>query len=178
MNRVGVEQPDESKTEESGEVRNRASVTNVRRRQDWDALDFSGQGLRAISPPVFIQFTFLQKLFLDHNHLHEMSPAIGHLRLLSHLDVSGNNIGEIPHEIGMLVNLKEFLLYDNQINDFPTEIGHLFKLEILGVEGNPLDQDVEAHIHSQGTAAYIAHVREDLHSGFSGISSLLSNLAH
>ena len=146
--------------DEGREERNRASVTDVIRRQDWDALDFSGQGLRAIARPVFVQFQFLRRLFLDHNNLHQLSPSIGQLRLLSHLDVSDNNISEVPPEIGMLVNLKEFLLFDNQITAFPSEIGHLYKLEFLGIEGNPLDHLTESRINTEGTGAFIDQERE------------------
>ena len=160
LNRGGSVQPEESKIEEGREERNRASVTDVIRRQDWDALDFSGQGLRAIARPVFVQFRFLRKLFLDHNHLSYLDPSIGYLRLLSHLDISDNGISEIPPEIGMLVNLKEFLLFENQVRRFPTQIGHLYKLELLGVEGNPLDAEVESRINIEGTASYIDYERE------------------
>lgn len=162
LSRASLESQIESKLEDSKEERNRASVTDVTRRQDWDALDFSGQGLKAISRPVFSQFTFLRKLYLDHNQLHRLDPAIGCLRLLTHLDVSGNNLAEVPPEIGMLVNLRCFLIFDNQITALPTEIGHLFRLEVLGIEGNPLAQDVKSHIVEHGTQSFIEFVREKL----------------
>ena len=160
LNKVPDESNNEESIEEGKEERNRATVTEVVRRQDWDALDFSGQGLKTISQPLFTQFMFLKKLFLDHNQLHRLDPAIGHLRLLIHLDISGNNIMEIPPEIGMLVNLKALLMFDNRINGLPMELGHLFRLEILGIEGNPLEPEYKEHISNQGTKALISMMRD------------------
>ena len=62
----------------------------------------------------------------------------------------------------MLVNLRCFLIFDNQITALPTEIGHLFRLEVLGIEGNPLAQDVKSHIVEHGTQSFIEFVREKL----------------
>ena len=163
LSKVGSEIHDEVRVEEGGEERNRASVTDVIRRQDWDALDFSGQGLKALSPPVFTQFTFLRRLFLDHNMLQRLDPAVGHLRVLSYLDISGNQITKIPPEIGMLVNLRTLLMFENHVSTFPTEIGHLYKLHMLGIKGNPIEPEIEAHIADHGTQSFIEHMREKLH---------------
>ena len=160
LNKVPDEANSEEIIEEGKEERNRATVTEVVRRQDWDALDFSGQGLKAISQPIFNQFGFLKKLYLDHNQLHRLDPAIGQLRLLNHLDISSNNIMEVPPEIGMLVNLKTLLMFDNQINGLPMEIGHLFRLELLGIEGNPLEPEYKEHISTHGTKALISTMRD------------------
>ncbi|KAL9105115.1 MAG: hypothetical protein Q9163_000033 [Psora crenata] len=160
LNKVSDEANSEEILEEGKEERNRATVTEVVRRQDWDALDFSGQGLKAVSRPIFTQFTFLRKLFLDHNQLSRLDPAIGHLRLLNHLDISGNHIMEIPPEIGMLVNLKALLMFDNQISGLPMELGHLFRLEILGIDGNPLEPEYKEHISNHGTKALISMIRD------------------
>ncbi|KAL9637930.1 MAG: hypothetical protein Q9164_001883 [Protoblastenia rupestris] len=160
LNKAPDEANSEETIEEGKEERNRATVTEVVRRQDWDALDFSGQGLKAISQPIFNQFGFLKKLYLDHNQLHRLDPAIGQLRLLNHLDISSNNIMEVPPEIGMLVNLKTLLMFDNQINGLPMEIGHLFRLELLGIEGNPLEPEYKEHISTHGTKALISTMRD------------------
>lgn len=160
LHKLSNEAEDEEKPEEGKEERNRASVSDVVRRQDWDALDLSGQGLKCISLPIFTQFLFLRKLFLDHNSLHRIDPAIGKLRLLSHLDISENQLTEIPPEIGMLVNLKCLLLFDNQLTALPTEIGHLFKLDFLGIDGNPWGQDYKAHFMDHGTKGLITCFRD------------------
>ena len=164
LNKASEEGDEEDKAEEGKEERNRAPAKDLVRRQDWDALDFSGQGLKAMTTPIFAHFLFLRKLFLDHNMLSRLDPAIGHLRLLNHLDISGNNISQIPVEIGMLVNLKIFLMFDNQLTVLPTEIGHLFKLDVLGIEGNPWSQDYKGHITEHGTKSLIRYFR-DLYLG-------------
>ena len=161
LDRAADEASDESRTDDAKEERNRVSVTDVVRRQDWDALDFSGQGMKAIARPMFSQFTFLRKLYLDHNQLQHLDPAIGHLRLLTLLDISGNQIAEVPREIGTLVNLKSLTMFDNQLHELPLELGHLFKLEFLGVEGNPLSHYWKAMLSEHSTKSVITMIRDD-----------------
>lgn len=131
------------------------------RRQDWDAMDLSGQGLRALSPSLFSDYMFLGKLYIDNNRLTHLHPAIGQLRNLTHLDASNNDLHDIPEEIGMLVNLKYLLLFDNNITLLPYEVGHLFKLEVLGIEGNPLDERLKEEIVQNGTKALVTTLREN-----------------
>ena len=156
-----VEQtPIEEAAEEVEEERNRAITVGEISRQDWDALDCSGQGMRAISTSIFA-YKFLKKLYLDHNRLSRLDPIIGHLRNLTHLDISNNQIMELPEEIGMLVNLKELLVFDNNLQTLPYGVGYLFKLETLGVDGNPLDEDLKEHIIHQGTKSLVTYLREN-----------------
>ena len=128
-------------------------------RQDWNALDLSSHGLRALSPLLFM-YEFLTRLYLDDNRLQNLHPSIGQLRSLTHLDISNNGILELPEEIGMLVNLRECLAFDNRLRMLPSEIGNLFKLETLGVDGNPLDDETRERIMRDGTKGLITHVRE------------------
>ena len=152
--------PAEEAAEEGEEERNRANTVGEISRQDWDALDCSGQGMRAISTSIF-SYKFLKKLYLDHNRLSRLDPIVGHLRNLTNLDVSNNQIMEVPEEIGMLVNLKELLLFDNNLETLPYEVGYLFKLETLGIDGNPLDEDLKDHIVRHGTKSLVTHLREN-----------------
>ena len=145
---------------EASEERNRATATKIVRRHNWDAIDMSGQGLHALAAPLFGQYTFLTKLFLDNNRLTRIHPFIGQLKTLTHLDVSQNELLDLPSEIGMLVNLKNLLLFDNQIQDLPMEMGHLYKLEMLGIEGNPLNADMKNHIVKNSTQSLITTLRE------------------
>lgn len=157
-----TEQPNvEESPGEGEEERNRATTNGEMRRQDWDAMDLSGQGLRALSPSLFIDYMFLGKLYIDNNRLTHLHPAIGRLRSLTHLDASNNDLMAIPEEIGMLVNLKSLLLFDNNISLLPYEIGYLFKLETLGIEGNPLDEEMKEEIVRNGTKALVTHLREN-----------------
>lgn len=157
----GIEQSSVEESPGDGdEERNRVLNNGETRRQDWDAMDLSGQGLRALSITLFSDYLFLGKLFIDGNRLRQLNPAIGQLRNLTHLDASHNELVVIPEEIGMLVNLKSLLLFDNQINSLPYEIGHLHKLEVLGVEGNPLDEEMKEELYQNGTKALVTHLRE------------------
>ena len=153
--------PEHSPRAGDDEERNRATTTGEIRRQDWDAMDLSGQGLRALSPSLFCHYMFLGKLFIDNNRLTSLHPSIGQLRSLTHLDASNNQLMEIPEEIGMLVNLTSLLLFHNKITSLPNEIGYLFKLEMLGVEGNPLDDEYMEAISRRGSKALVAHLREN-----------------
>lgn len=145
--------------EEGDEERTQAVTHGEIARQDWNALDLSGQGLKTITGSLF-RYDFLTKLYLDHNHLLNLGPAIGQLRKLTHLDISHNQISELPEEIGMLVNLKELLLFGNGLQTLPAEVGNLFKLETLGIDGNPLDSSLRERIMRDGTKGLISHIRE------------------
>ena len=163
LNRIADQSVAEEEVEEGKEERNR--VTNIKpaRRQDWDALDCSGQGMRSLSPALFNNFgTFLKQLYLDHNRLTILDSRIGQLRALEHLDISGNLIRRIPEEIGMLVNLKVLLAYDNPIDDLPQETGHLFRLETLGIEGTPIVERMREELAEHGTKAMVKHLREQI----------------
>ena len=152
--------PAEEIPNQGAEERNRATTVAENARQDWNALDFSGQGMKSLSPMLF-QYEFLHKLYLDHNKLTRLDPSIGQLRHLSHLDISFNQIMELPEEIGMLVNLQELLVFDNGLQTLPYTIGNLFRLEMLGVEGNPLEEQIKEHIMLHGTNSLITMIREN-----------------
>lgn len=149
------EQPEETAAEE----RNRATAVSENPRQDWTGLDFSGQHMKALSPMLF-RYDFLSKLYLDHNDLERLDPAIGQLRNLTHFDISNNSIRELPEEIGMLVNLRELLIFDNKLHTLPVQLGHLFKLEMLGIEGNSIIEEIRDIVMHQGTKALVTQFRE------------------
>ncbi|KAF3308273.1 Glucose-repressible alcohol dehydrogenase transcriptional effector, variant 2 [Orbilia oligospora] len=134
-------------------------LTEKDKRQEWFALDFGGQGLRALAENLF-NYTFLDKLYINHNQLKSLPSSIGKLKLLTYLDASSNQLTEIPAEIGMLTNLKTLLLFDNHIQNLPGEMGTLFQLEILGVEGNPLKENLRSKIATDGTSALINYLLE------------------
>ncbi|KAF3901646.1 Nocturnin [Orbilia brochopaga] len=135
-------------------------LTEKDKRQEWFALDFGGQGLRTLSENLF-NYTFLDRLHLNHNKLTALPPSIGKLKLLTHLDASSNELSEIPAEIGMLTNLKTLLLFDNHIQNLPGEMGTLFQLEVLGIEGNPLRENLRQKIVTDGTPALISYLLEN-----------------
>jgi CCR4-NOT transcription complex subunit 6 len=151
-------------------------------RQGWNALDFGGQGLRAMAPSLF-NYGFLEKLYLNHNKLKALPPAIGQLRKLTHLDLSGNDLTELPEEIGMLSNLKKLYLFDNNIRTLPYEMGYLYRLETLGIEGNPLNEVLKSQIMKDGTKALIKYLKEEMPGKLIAFcirnsANLLSSLVH
>ena len=155
----------EEENGEDGEERNRATSHRLARRQDWDALDCSGQGMRSLSAALFNSYaSFLKQLYLDHNQLKTLDPRIGRLRQLEGRDVSSNALTWLPDAIGMLVNLKALRLYDNQLQELPREIGYLFRLEILGIEGNPMLEHQIDDLAEHGTKAVIVQCRESINS--------------
>lgn len=147
--------------DKTAEERNQPAGTNESCRQDWMALDFGGQGLRAISNNLF-NYAFLNKLYLNHNKLKALPPNVGQLKNLTHLDVSSNDLNEIPAEIGMLTNLKKLLTFDNNLQTLPYEVGYLYQLETLGIEGNPLTDVLKTRIMQEGTKSLINYLKEDM----------------
>lgn len=143
----------EAKKGENGEIE----------RQDWKALDLGGQGLRALSNALF-QYTFLDKLYINHNKLTELPSAIGRLKLLQLLDASGNQLTELPPELGMLTNLKTLFVFDNQLTTLPYELGSLYQLDVLGIEGNPMQDGLKQTMIKEGTKAVIVGLRETMPS--------------
>jgi len=144
------------------EERNRApgdANDAARQKQIWTALDLGGQSLKVVSLALF-DYRFLTKLYFNSNKLSYLPPAIGRLRSLTALDLSLNELRELPPEIGMLVNLKELLVFDNHLEILPAEIGSLYQLDILGIEGNPLAEDLKSIIVDHGTTELIKFLRE------------------
>lgn len=142
-------------------LENRKGENGEIERQDWKALDLGGQGLRALSNALF-QYTFLDKLYINHNKLTELPSAIGRLKLLQLLDASGNQLTELPPELGMLTNLKSLFVFDNQLTNLPFELGSLYQLEVLGIEGNPMSEAIKQAMVKDGTRAVIINLRETM----------------
>lgn len=143
------------------EDRRRASKTDgMGRRQDWHGMDLSGQGLRVLAAPLFSGYAFLTEIYLSSNKISQLPDSIGNLRQLRHLDASNNQLTELPPELSMCVYLKNLLLFDNNIQTLPSELGSLYQLEMLGIEGNPLEPTMKHEIMERGTKALIHLLRE------------------
>ena len=153
--------PENSQIEEQGRVPHKPKNP----KQVWVKLDFSGQGIRALSPDLF-RYDFLSKLYLGHNKIDHLPAAVGNLKNLIHLDVSCNQLRELPRELGMLTNLEELLLVDNQIDELPYELGFLFNLHTLAVEGNPLEETAKDKIMNNSPKAFIEELRENMPGKF------------
>lgn len=127
---------------------------------EWTSLDMGGMGLRNISKTL-CTYTFLTSLYINHNNLTYLMPALSQLTNLKTLDASGNKLSVLPPELGLLHNLKELLLFDNNIVTLPLEFGNLYQLETLGLEGNPLQTELKTTLYKDGTQALIMSLRED-----------------
>ncbi|KAI1259412.1 glucose-repressible alcohol dehydrogenase transcriptional effector [Xylariaceae sp. FL1019] len=150
-------------SENDGEQEERGRPVNVDKapdRQDWLMLDMSGQGLKNVSGPFF-DYQFLTEVYLSSNQLTVLPKAIGQLRSLRLLDVSHNQLTHLPAELGMCTPLRQLLLFNNMIRDIPVEMGALHFLEMLGIQGNPLDQEVKAKIMEDGTKEFINYLKEN-----------------
>ena len=130
----------------------------------WTSLDMGGMLISNLSSMVF-RYDFLTCLYLNHNNLRVISPEISALKHLAVLNLTANKLTAVPSELGLVVSLKELLLFDNQISYLPFELGQLYQLEILGLEGNPLNEALAKMIHNDGTKAVIMHFRENCNSG-------------
>lgn len=60
----------------------------------------------------------------------------------------------------MCTYLKQLLLFSNNITELPYELGSLHLLEMLGIEGNPLEAGVKTEIVEKGTKSLINALRE------------------
>ncbi|EJD52827.1 glucose-repressible alcohol dehydrogenase transcriptional effector [Auricularia subglabra TFB-10046 SS5] len=131
----------------------------VKHTSTWTTLDMGGIRLKNVAPALF-SYSFLTTLYLNHNQLTAVPPEISRLRALTVLDLTGNQLVAVPPELGLIASLKELYLFDNHISTLPPEFGSLHQLEMLGVEGNPLDQTLKAIIQKDGTPALIAYLRD------------------
>lgn len=127
--------------------------------QTWTTLDMGGMHLKALSPPLF-GYTFLTALYLPHNNLTELPVELCRLNALIRLDVSSNKLTLIQPEFGMLTSLREFFLFDNQLTVLPPELGTLYMLDMLGVEGNPLQESLKSIAEKDGTAGLVSFLRD------------------
>ena len=62
-----------------------------------------------------------------------------------------------------MTSLRELYLNNNFIRVLPYELGKLFKLQALGIKGNPLTQDITS-IYSEvnGTQKLLVHLLDQL----------------
>jgi len=84
--------------------------------------------------PRCIFLPHLSYLYLsDNKKLRIISPEIGKLKELEHLDLSFTQIEQLPAEIGQVVKLKYLDLSYTPIKELPPEIGGLKELNYLSI---------------------------------------------
>ena len=152
-------QQGDARKEDGTDSKHKPQANGKIEKQIWDALDFSGQGLKSVSSFLF-RYPFLESLYFNRNKLSWLTPQIGQLKCLTYLDLSQNHLDSLPAEIGMLIHLKTFLVVDNNLESLPFEMGHLYQLKTLGVEGNPLNEDIRNIIAEDGVQGFISFMRE------------------
>lgn len=127
--------------------------------QPWTTIDMGGMHLRNLSSELF-RYSFLTTLYIPHNNLTSLPAALATLSHLILLDASGNKLTAVPGDLGMLTNLRELLLFDNQLTSLPPELGTLHQLDLIGIEGNPLPDNIRSLVEKEGTAGLIAYLRD------------------
>ena len=140
----------------------KSNMANVggKAEQRWFELDLGGCALRSLSLELFHYYTFLKRLSIPHNLLLAIPPAIARLQALEVLDVSSNRITALAPEIGMCTNLRELLVFDNAIRELPWEFGNLYQLQVFGLEGNPVGDEVKLLLYKDGTRGVIDYLRD------------------
>lgn len=104
-------------------------------------LDFSRLGLRTLSLELLgpvERRRALRRLLLPYNRLPALPPAVGGLRDLRLLDVSGNALSLLGPELLGLTHLSTLLAKNNRLHEgsLPKELGRLQRLEVLNLSGN------------------------------------------
>lgn len=96
----------------------------------WSVLDMGGMLIHSLSAAklLFSTYTFLTTLYLNHNNLTFLPPAIQKLNHLVVLDVSGNRLQWLPPEIGNLKQLRELWIFDNYLETLPWELAWLIHM--------------------------------------------------
>ncbi|WFD32396.1 poly(A)-specific ribonuclease [Malassezia sp. CBS 17886] len=150
--------PGASPTKHSS-LRTSKTATEGDENTSWSIIDMGGLNMPKIGPDVF-RYTFLTSLFINHNNLTSIPAAVVQLRNLSTLDASGNKLVMIPSELGMLTGLKGLFLFDNRLTVLPPELGTLYQLDMLGIEGNPLQENLLSIIRHGGTQKLITFLRD------------------
>jgi CCR4-NOT transcription complex subunit 6 len=132
--------------------------------EQWSGLDLGGIRIKNLSPAMFT-FSHITSLYINHNVLSVLPAAISNLRQLTVLDATANELTSVPPELGMLSKLKELFLFDNHLTSLPAELGTLYKLEMIGMEGNPLEDRFRKILAEEGTQALIHHLRDNCPAG-------------
>ncbi|MCO5588424.1 hypothetical protein L7F22_042380 [Adiantum nelumboides] len=145
--------------EASSSARQNNDAESKEGHQSWTTIDMGGLGLKNLANELF-RYDFLTSLFVNHNNLTTLSPEISRLKNLVILDASSNKLTSLPPELGILTSLKELFLFDNGIVTLPPELGSLHNLDTLGIEGNPLADNLLHLAQSEGTSALIAFLRD------------------
>ncbi|EIW72152.1 hypothetical protein TREMEDRAFT_41543 [Tremella mesenterica DSM 1558] len=127
--------------------------------EPWTGLDLGGIRLKTLSKSLF-SFSHITALYINHNAITVLPPAISNLRSLTILDATSNELTTLPPELGVLCKLKDLLLFDNHLTTLPFELGSLYQLETLGIDGNPMKDQFRKLLAEEGTTGLIEFLRD------------------
>ncbi|KAM5451437.1 putative adenylate cyclase [Microsporum audouinii] len=103
------------------------------------SLNIASAKLVEFRDSLFANVPNLTKLILNTNHFVTLSPNIGSLKKLEHLNLAKNPLSILPASIGCLTELKSLNLRECNLNRLPAEIWYCLKLESLNVSSNVLE---------------------------------------
>ncbi|KAF3492308.1 adenylate cyclase [Arthroderma uncinatum] len=103
------------------------------------SLNIASAKLVEFRDSLFTNVPNLTKLILNTNHFVTLSPNIGSLKKLEHLNLAKNPLSILPASIGCLTELKNLNLRECNLNRLPAEIWYCLKLESLNVSSNVLE---------------------------------------
>lgn len=103
-----------------------AQLTTLRKLE----IEIEWGSIEEVSAGIF-QLTNLQELVLSCEKLAMLPESVGHLKMLTHLNLSFTKVEELPHAIGQLTALEKLALYTTDLIHIPASIGKLQHLTYL-----------------------------------------------
>lgn len=123
-----------------------------------EVLHLFGSHLTSL-PSNFGSLAALEELDLNGNQLTDLPKSFANLKRLAVLDLGCNQLASLPIGLTQLKSLHELILHGNQIvRLLPSFVDVLESLEVLDLEGNPLEEP-PLEICCQGLKAIRKHYR-------------------
>lgn len=90
---------------------------------------------------VSVSMTFVTRLTISHNRIHELPAGLANLINLEILNVSNNNLQELPVSISSMPKLRILNVSINRLNSLPRGFGAFPMLEVLDLSYNNLNEN-------------------------------------
>lgn len=92
-------------------------------------------------PLLPVSMTFITRLTLSHNRIHELPAGLANLINLEILNLSNNNLQELPVSISSMPKLRILNVSINRLNTLPRGFGAFPMLEVLDLSYNNLNEN-------------------------------------